>query len=68
MGLVLHKEEYTVDTANLYSVSATVGGETVQFGIQCLQTKTNTEIETLIVARLLDKGYLAEELTPIMWE
>lgn len=68
MGLVLSKEVYTVDTLDLYRVSAKVDGKVTKFSLQCLQTKADSEIETLVNTQLLIKGYIAEELTPVTWE
>lgn len=68
MSLVLIKDAYTIDSENLYNVSAKVDGVLVKYGVQCAQTKTDTEIESLMTTLLLAKGHNLEELTPITWE
>ena len=68
MSLILNKEAYTVDGTDLYRVSSIVDGKDTRQTLQCLQTKTNGDIETLVTTRLLEKGYTSEELTPITWE
>lgn len=67
MGLILHKEGYTLDSVDLYRVSSEVGGKTLKFTLQCLQTKTDGEIETIIENKLIERGYSAGDLTPITW-
>ena len=68
MSLILSKEAYTVDSSNLYRVSSKVNGKTTFQTYQCLQTKTDAEIETAVTNQLLTKGYISAELTPVTWE
>jgi len=68
MSLVLHKTGYIVDSINLYRVTSEVDGKQTKFVFQCLQTKTDGEIETIVYDKLIEKGYESEDLTPITWD
>lgn len=68
MSLILSKEAYIVDSSDLYRVSSKVNGKNTFQTYQCLQTKTDAEIETAITNKLLSKGYISTDLTPVSWE
>jgi len=68
MTLTLHKDAYSSGGNDLYKVTSKVDGKNTFFDIQCLQTKTDPDIETLAVNQLEGRGYASGVLTPIEWE